>query len=93
MFSDMFATNSAAGNGPSGGAVPEQPRPPADQRPDADQVFGDVFEDVRHPPTYFPPSNEDGSTPPPLFFFVSRYCIPLSFYGRRSSGISRYGHG
>jgi hypothetical protein len=43
MFSGMF-TNSAAGNGGSPGTVPEQP----EQRPNADQVFGDVFEDVRH---------------------------------------------
>lgn len=42
MFSSMFS-NSAAGNGASSGTRAEQP----DQRPNADQVFGDVFEDVR----------------------------------------------
>ncbi|KAN0125179.1 DnaJ domain containing protein [Russula decolorans] len=44
MFSGMF-TNSAAGNGGSPGTVPEQP----EQRPNADQVFGDVFEDLLRP--------------------------------------------
>jgi curved DNA-binding protein CbpA len=85
MFSGMF-TNSAAGNGPSG-AVPGQP----DQRPNADQVFGDVFEDVRHSlscprilPSYV-------TTHPPFFFlfFPFRY----SFYGLKLSGISRCGPG
>ena len=60
MFSSMFTTNSAAGNGPSG-AVPEQP----DQRPDADQVFGDVFEDVRHPHFF----RIATTAHPPLFSF------------------------
>jgi curved DNA-binding protein CbpA len=44
MFSSMF-TNSAAGNGGSSGTRPAQP----DQRPNADQVFGDVFEDLLRP--------------------------------------------
>jgi len=43
MFSGIF-TNSASGNRPPGD-VPEQPG----QRPDADQVFGDVFEDLLRP--------------------------------------------
>jgi DnaJ-class molecular chaperone len=47
MFSGMFTTGN--GNGQSG-AVPEQPG----QRPNADQVFGDVFEDVRHPLSFSP---------------------------------------
>ncbi len=42
MFSRMF-TNSATGNRPPDG-VPEQPA----QKPNADQVFGDVFEEVCH---------------------------------------------
>ena len=48
MFSGMFsaANSDPAGgnNGPTGTVPPQQP----DQRPNADQVFGDVFEDVRH---------------------------------------------
>ncbi|KAF8507123.1 DnaJ-domain-containing protein [Russula emetica] len=45
MFSGIFTTNNnAAGNGQTG-TGPEQP----DQRPNADQVFGDVFEDLLRP--------------------------------------------
>ena len=51
MFSGMF-TNSAAGSGGSPGSVPEQP----DLRPNPDQVFGDVFEDVRHLYLQYPPT-------------------------------------
>lgn len=89
MFSSMF-TNSAAGNGGSSGTTgAAQP----DQRPNADQVFGDVFEDVRHlhspisifhPPTYA--QRNDGS---PLFFFFFRYCtcIASTARGRAASPV------
>jgi hypothetical protein len=86
MFSGMF-TNSAAGNGQSG-AVPEQP----DQRPNADQVFGDVFEDVRHLLSLSPLFTllrNDGSPLFFLLFFTFRY----SFYGQKLSGMSRCGPG
>ncbi len=83
MFSGMF-TNNAAGNG---------------QRPDADQVFGDAFEDVCHLllslsyDTLLGPSNGVGGYSTrddrsPHFFFFG-----CSFYDRRSNGISRCGHG
>ncbi len=77
MFSGMF-TNSA-GNGPSGG-VPGQPG----QRPNADQVFGDAFEEVCH--LFLSP-----------FFTLRRLTLFLffhySFYDQSSSGVSLCGPG
>jgi hypothetical protein len=86
MFSGMF-TNSAAGNGQSG-AVPEQ-------RPNADQVFGDVFEDVRHllSLTYLHFLPFYITTAHPSFFFFSFPPFRYSFYGQKLSGISRCGPG
>jgi curved DNA-binding protein CbpA len=63
MFSGMF-TNSAAGNGQTGGTAPEQP----EQRPNADQLFGDVFEDVRHLPFRYL-RQLTALFPPPFFFY------------------------
>jgi hypothetical protein len=85
MFSSMF-TNSAAGNGGSSGTRPEQP----DQRPNADQVFGDVFEDVRHllSPTVSPfftlqRMRNATTAHPSFFFFLSLlYCIASTARGR-----------
>jgi hypothetical protein len=79
----VLQLNSAAGNGPPG-AVPSRATP--DQRPNADQVSGDVFD----LPPYFTLLRNDGS---PLFFFS--FLFPPSFYGqtRRLNGISCCGPG
>jgi hypothetical protein len=93
MFSGMFA-NSAAGNGPSSAAsAAEQP----DQRPNADQVFGDVFEDVRHllslSPLFIQRTRTNGSPTPPFFSLFFSLSLLYSFYDQRLSGISRGGAG
>ena len=86
MFSGMFSTANSApaggNNGPTGTVPPQQPN--------ADQVFGDVFEDVRW--TFLSPSrliDNDGSPLFLKFFFL----LLRSFYGQRSNGISHCGPG
>lgn len=69
----MFSSG-AAGDGQSGAAPDQQPG----QRPNADRVFGDVFEDVRLPffplsltHTFFNTLSNRGRCPPLFFFFFS----------------------
>lgn len=96
-FASMFS--SGASNGQTGTGT-EQPG----QRPNADRVFGDVFEDVRslfpflHPSPsspiflhcFFPPPNGRREVRRLLTLLFRPY---PSFYGPRLSGISRCGRG
>jgi curved DNA-binding protein CbpA len=69
MFSGMFTSSAADGQS---GSAQEQPG----QRPDADHIFGDVFEDVRRSPSPILPRTQEGHTRRPTRLSCS--CLFLS---------------
>jgi hypothetical protein len=76
----MFSSSTGTGTGTGTGTAPAADQS-AGQRPDADRVFGDVFEDVCPPPP--------NSTRATIIGSLST----ISYSGQRSSGISLCGLG